>query len=504
MEKENDDKGVSDHEVESYEEEEKVKRSCLGSSCKVEAESVTAEEDHALNNSTPTTITTTTTQRVCDICFKTFSNGKALGGHRRSHFQASKKHQQKKVKARFSNHSKTGDNSNYNRANCDYDDDGGGDDNDDDDDPLMCDGKFICFLCKKEFPSKNALFGHMRSHPERTWRGLQPPPSHRHFQYKHSNSPSSSSSHHFDSSEKNDKEGHQEEEGDFVDKVVAPDEKHKDKVTDLSLLTSPSWLKKDKRGRRCLGLYAAAETLAYIYAYAKNFRGETSGNNNPKVDPIKSPQAPINKGIKIGESSSSAEKHVVKKIKFFLSGEMKMEERPNGGADSDDRAKGGSSGVERVLANDDDDDEEEEEEETPRRLQGHDERKRKKVETGKKSEKLVLGKSKSKDSEHENEEKLGGYKCSTCGKSFSSFQGLGGHRSIHKEKNIVVSMDAPTKHGSHSVAEENHSSSSSSKMDIEPSLNEESLPDHETSQSTATKLKDFDLNEPYVLDEDED
>ncbi|KAJ4976208.1 hypothetical protein NE237_001314 [Protea cynaroides] len=33
-----------------------------------------------------------------------------------------------------------------------------------------------CSLCGKKFPSMKSLFGHMRCHPEREWRGIQPPP----------------------------------------------------------------------------------------------------------------------------------------------------------------------------------------------------------------------------------------------------------------------------------------------------------------------------------------
>ncbi|CAN6450544.1 unnamed protein product [Victoria cruziana] len=32
-----------------------------------------------------------------------------------------------------------------------------------------------CVLCKKRFPSMKSLFGHMRCHPDRDWRGIQPP-----------------------------------------------------------------------------------------------------------------------------------------------------------------------------------------------------------------------------------------------------------------------------------------------------------------------------------------
>ena len=36
-------------------------------------------------------------------------------------------------------------------------------------------GSNICPVCSRDFMSQKALFGHMRSHPERQWRGIQPP-----------------------------------------------------------------------------------------------------------------------------------------------------------------------------------------------------------------------------------------------------------------------------------------------------------------------------------------
>ncbi|XP_027340806.1 uncharacterized protein LOC113854137 [Abrus precatorius] len=465
---------VSDHEEESYENEEKMKGSQLGS-FKDEAESMMVDEV-ALYNSAPG-------PRECNICGKTFRNGKALGGHRRSHFQALRKNQ-RKVKARFPNqNSRIGDINN--RAICDYDDD-----DDVNDDPFMCDGKFTCFLCKKEFPSKNSLFGHMKSHPERSWRGVFPPTHHPH---KHS-----SSSHNSDSMENHNED---EEDDDFVPNVavLALDEEHV--VLDLLQFTSPSWLTKDKRGRRCIGGYAAAETLAFIYSYAKLYRGESSNNkagveqNTPEVP---TPQVPwkCNKSM-IGESSTSG-KPAGKKIKIYFS-EMQVENKVEESDDCDDS--------DMVDGDDDEEDvmnENVDAEETLGRVQDHaghfGESKLKKVEKGKNIENLALNKSKARDSEYVNEgqENLGGYKCGTCGKSFSTFQGLGGHRSIHKEKNIAT-MNASK--ASEAVAEENHSRSTSNmnKMD-EASLNEETEAD-EACQSSGAKKMNFDLNEPYAMED---
>ena len=36
--------------------------------------------------------------------------------------------------------------------------------------------KPICSICRRDFGSWKALFGHMRSHPDRQWRGCFPPP----------------------------------------------------------------------------------------------------------------------------------------------------------------------------------------------------------------------------------------------------------------------------------------------------------------------------------------
>ncbi|KAH0707383.1 hypothetical protein KY290_011936 [Solanum tuberosum] len=80
-------------------------------------------------------------RRICRVCKKGFSSGKALGGHMRIHVQSSKK---EKSKPRV--------------ENCNND-------------QLVS----ICKVCGKIFPSMKSLFGHMRSHPEREWRGILPP-----------------------------------------------------------------------------------------------------------------------------------------------------------------------------------------------------------------------------------------------------------------------------------------------------------------------------------------
>lgn len=479
---------LSDHGFESCA-KEKMKRSVLGS-FKAELESVADEENPSPKLST------------CDICFRSFSCGKALGGHRRSHFM--KHQQQKKVKTRLTdNHSSKPGDSNI-RVICDFDDD---------------DGKHICCICKKEFPTKNALFGHMRSHPERPWRGVSPPTQ------KNSSSPSSSSYYYSSSSslnsdsiEKN-KEDHDVDDGcDGGDGVIASHEHHTNLV-DLLRLTSPSWLRKDTRGRNSIGGYQAAETLFYMSSYSKYFCGEPNrvSPNKEQVQPKSAPALIKQRKRKICQSSSS-KKDMVKKIKFLFKGELNLGNTSNGVGECDgeanelNRSKGLSeSGVEynhedeKKGMGESFDDLNAEMVTPTNKVQEHvgpSEVKKNMDKKGKNSKKTVLN-SRTKDSESEkaSQEKADWYKCSACGKSFKTFQGLGGHRSVHKEKN-TVSIDEPNP--LEAVAEQNNSSSSCnlSKME-DPLFNEPTIPD-QPCQSSGVKQLNFDLNElPCSMDEED-
>ncbi|CAI9106087.1 OLC1v1005145C1 [Oldenlandia corymbosa var. corymbosa] len=91
----------------------------------------------------------------CKECNKGFSCGKALGGHMSSaHVQA--KDHLRKLKMRQSES---------------FLDKYDGEDGDEEDE------RYVCRLCNKEFPSRKSLYGHMRCHPERDWRGMEPPSS---------------------------------------------------------------------------------------------------------------------------------------------------------------------------------------------------------------------------------------------------------------------------------------------------------------------------------------
>jgi len=163
--------------------------------------------------------------RVCEYCGKEFSSGKAWGGHKRHHLKNDKdlkkakkleltKIQREKTKKHELKLSKS------NASRCNTIKAG--------DVSVASGGKPTCCLCAKVFPSMNSLFGHMRFHPDRGWKGTQPPS----FSDKHSSSSSLSES----------------AAGLEVDQIGLAMEKGLDDGVDL-LASLSSWNKRDKRGR---------------------------------------------------------------------------------------------------------------------------------------------------------------------------------------------------------------------------------------------------------------
>ncbi|KAI3466365.1 hypothetical protein Pfo_023028 [Paulownia fortunei] len=110
-------------------------------------------------------------ERVCHVCHKGFSSGKALGGHMRIHVHKAKNkvlvfkkslkaHQTIKFKKQ---NPRDGREIDFVKKKEQY----GGSGN--------TIKKPTCIICDKDFPSMKSLFGHMRCHPERDWRGIHPP-----------------------------------------------------------------------------------------------------------------------------------------------------------------------------------------------------------------------------------------------------------------------------------------------------------------------------------------
>ncbi|KAJ8532469.1 hypothetical protein K7X08_012392 [Anisodus acutangulus] len=103
-------------------------------------------------------------RRICHVCNKGFSSGKALGGHIRIHVQATKKQLKgKKLKPPVARYYKKRILQQHDEQELDFE-------NYNNDQLLP-----TCSICGKNFPSMKSLFGHMRCHPERAWRGIHPP-----------------------------------------------------------------------------------------------------------------------------------------------------------------------------------------------------------------------------------------------------------------------------------------------------------------------------------------
>ncbi|GKE52948.1 zinc finger C2H2-type/integrase DNA-binding domain-containing protein, partial [Tanacetum coccineum] len=112
-------------------------------------------------------------KRVCSVCKKEFSSGKALGGHMRVHVMYHKNGDvvNKPFKSSSKLFKKIGD---YRVLS-------GGANGDEGlkviiNKPYLSsvndEGVPTCSQCGKSFPSMKSLFGHMRCHPERFWRGI--------------------------------------------------------------------------------------------------------------------------------------------------------------------------------------------------------------------------------------------------------------------------------------------------------------------------------------------
>ncbi|XP_024959634.1 uncharacterized protein LOC112500381 [Cynara cardunculus var. scolymus] len=367
-----------------------------------------------------------TTKRVCLECKKEFSSGKALGGHMRIHVQAANRNTflkpSKTTKFKKSgqdfNNGDHGSKPNYKNS-------------------VNGEGKPICSICGKIFPSMKSLFGHMRCHPERLWRGIVPPPD----------TPTTAL---------------YRQRSNIVDDDG-------DEVVDLTKFLR-GWTVTERRGRRALKaadedevLREAVEdlmslahgdhpTMAESDVSQRQLRAEVFEGTNSN--------SPTNKDNKIDEKSpgdsnngkafmeEEIEGKPVAKVEVDGGGGMNMIIKNFSDNESDSRNTNEqmmiSCKYKKNLSN------------NPNKI-----KKRKKMklmmelEQGFTQETVgghpPLPLTSSMASRHEQPESK--YKCTTCNKSFTSHQALGGHRSSHNKSKIT-----PTDH--HQIDQEDDYDSS--------------------------------------------
>ncbi|XP_038991932.1 uncharacterized protein LOC120115246 [Hibiscus syriacus] len=97
-------------------------------------------------------------QHICPFCSKEFTSGKALGGHIRIHTKGNNNNGRHRRISKLCSNPKRRISPKHS--------------GDQEDDKIVS-----CCVCNKVFKSMKSLFGHMRNHPERSWRGIRPPPS---------------------------------------------------------------------------------------------------------------------------------------------------------------------------------------------------------------------------------------------------------------------------------------------------------------------------------------
>ncbi|XP_019199058.1 PREDICTED: uncharacterized protein LOC109192806 [Ipomoea nil] len=322
---------------------------------------------------------------VCVECNKRFSSGKALGGHMSSaHVQANRDYSYRKKKqvVRGGTSGKGSD------------EDGGGTEEEESEEGRReyyrdKDGQIRCPHCCKKFPSRKSLFGHMRCHPDRYWRGMEPPPLHHQTLTISDHQTLAISDHHntYKSSSS------EEEEDEKDEKEISPEG-----VIDLQGYLS-TWASTAKRGR-----------------------------------------SPINRRISSTSSGDDSDEELQEAVHHLVC--LGNAQNPNPEINPGFMGKG----KERLSDNEDDDSEELTKWINPKNIDCPNENASVPAPSNNnnnKKRRILLMESeaespKEASSDDYSDQNIKLFKCSTCNKSFSSHQALGGHRSSHNKFKLSV------------------------------------------------------------------
>ncbi|KAF5447623.1 hypothetical protein F2P56_033162 [Juglans regia] len=415
--------------------------------------------------------------RICDLCGKTFSGGKALGGHRRSHFQTKKA-------VGFSKNIKKRDVAGAD-LRMDYE---------------MINGN-RCRICNKDFPSMQSLFGHMRSHPERSWRGIQPPilPSRRNSISSSSTSDSVDDDHNITS----------------TDKRMAPN---------VDLLKSLSnWSQTERRGRGNIGSAWAAEI---IMSFSREKDSPIPKHSVSCMDQRVDPSAVVvleERRMKKLKTVSCTDQRVDPSavVEEQRMTNLKIHGSGTSGRKEDEEKKIAEGGMPDKPSKD--------------RYQIGQKKMNKKKILKCWEETLMRNSDMEEDVDHDLIDRTqkavpySCYECSDCGKSFPTFQALGGHRSSHnkdkmQKSNASLHEAAPARDQEKTSANINHRSWPYRTGGVaETPLNKGASPAEAKSTQSAAKIASpkeaststdqsgvrrltmgFDLNKPHFMEDLED
>lgn len=344
-------------------------------------------------------------KHICNFCQRKFSCGQALGGHKRIH---STKFQSEKFKYKVDHSPSSSEKSDTiepDIVNRDI-------------------GKFQCCLCFKEFKSRKSLSGHMKYHPNRNWRGIQPP----------------------------------QPELALTSPILMLPEHDKDGL--------PRWTKTAKRGRGNLvdssrdldPVIVAADVLISLAQDKNEYRAFEHVDKRKRM--MEEPQLKKKRNLRMADQESVDAEY---EWRDFEQGKKDKIMRELQEVEHD------IATIDNMLA-------------------------------GKKMEKRNW---ESKVRAFESQiQKLEVYKCSTCARTFTTFQALGGHRSSHtkhkKPQAIEPSYATKGKEYATPTGQVAESSEDSQTFGAIESL---SLREEANQTQTSRKVLDFDLNEPFFMED---